>query len=212
MFENLRNAFKEAVDNFKTELGRDEVPETVDRLLAGMYSEATDAKAYVSGLEKDLASTRASAKRESAEAATCRRREGQAAQIADEETARVAGEFAAKHERRAEVLEAKAEAIRQELTVRRGELDEMLSKIKEARQQRDALASTTGRTEARDSMGKVDDLFSDFDRMEQKISGTQSEAEAASAFDEELGLDDSGKPVVDVEDRLEELKRRMGQE
>ena len=212
MFDNLRNAFKEAVENFKTELGRDEVPEAVDRLLAGMYSEATDAKAYVSGLERDLASTRASAKRETDEAATCRRREGQAAQISDEETARVAAEFAEKHERRAEVLEGKAEAIRQELLVRRAEVEEMFSKIKEARQQREALASTTGRTEARDSMGNVDDLFSDFDRMEQKISGTQSEADAASAFDEEMGLDDAGRPVVDVDDQLDELKRRMGQE
>ena len=212
MFENLRNAFKEAVENFKTELGRDEIPETVDRLLAGMYQEATDAKAYVSGLEADLQKTRKSAQKEAAEAATCRRREGQASKIGDEETARVAGEFAEKHERRVEVLEAKAEAIRQELEVRRSEVDEMLAKIKEARAQREALTSSAGRTEARDSMGKADELFSDFDRMEEKIQETQSEADAAAAFDAELGVDASGEPVVDVEDRLEELKRRMGQD
>ena len=36
MFDDLRNAFREAVQNFKDELDRDSVPENVDRLLAGM--------------------------------------------------------------------------------------------------------------------------------------------------------------------------------
>ena len=38
--------------------------------------------------------------------------------IGDEETARVASEYAAKHEERLEVLEQKAAALEQELTLR----------------------------------------------------------------------------------------------
>ena len=54
MFENLRTAFREAVDNFKDEMGRDQVPETVDRLLKGMVDEATDAKTRLRDLEKGI--------------------------------------------------------------------------------------------------------------------------------------------------------------
>ena len=38
MFENLRNAFREAVENFNKELSRDQVPETVDKLLKRINS------------------------------------------------------------------------------------------------------------------------------------------------------------------------------
>ena len=47
MFENLRNAFREALDNFNKELNRDDVPDVVDGLLRQMHEEATDAKAQL---------------------------------------------------------------------------------------------------------------------------------------------------------------------
>ena len=50
MFEDLRNAFREAVQNFKDELDRDSVPETVDRLLKGMIDEVTQARARLKSL------------------------------------------------------------------------------------------------------------------------------------------------------------------
>ena len=208
MFEKLRAAFREAVENFKTELNRDQIPETVDTLLAGMYREATEARAYVGKLEKDLATARARAKQEAEQADVCRRRQQQALRIGDEETVRVAEQFAEKHEQRAEVLEGKAEAILRELTVCRGDVDEMLEKIKAAREQGEALGATAGRTQARDSLGKADDLFDNFDRMGEKISGTESDAEAAEAFDREFGSGPA--PEDDLEERLAELKRRMG--
>ncbi len=52
MFENLRSAFREAVSNFKDELGRDEVPEAVDELLKGMQIEVTDCQTQVKSLEE----------------------------------------------------------------------------------------------------------------------------------------------------------------
>ena len=207
MFAKLRAAFREAVENFKTELNRDQIPETVDSLLAGMYREATDAKAYVSNLEKDLATARARAREESKQAEICRRRQKQALRIGDEETVRVAEDFAVRHEERAQVLEGKAEAILRELKVCRSDLDEMLEKIKVSRQEGEAMGATAGRTQARDSLGDADDLFRDFDRMGEKVSGTESDAEAAAAFDQEFG---SGPAREDnLEERLAELKRRM---
>ena len=207
MFAKLRAAFREAVENFKTELNRDQIPEKVDGLLGGMYREATDAKAYVGKLEKDLAAARARAQRESEQAEVCRRRRQQAERIGDEETVRVAEEFARKHEERAQVLEGKAEAILRELTVCRSDVDEMLEQIKVARRKSEALGATAGRTEARETLGRADDLFRDFDRMGEKVSGTESEAEAAAAFDREF---ESGPAREEnLEERLAELKRRM---
>ncbi len=207
MFAKLRAAFREAVENFKTELNRDQIPETVDGLLAGMYREATDAKAYVSKLEKDLGMARARAKKETQQAEVCRRRQQQAERIGDEETVRVAEEFATKHEERAQVMEGKAEAIVRELTVCRGDLDGMLEQIKVARQKADALGATAGRTGARETLGQADDLFHNFDRMGEKVSGSESEAEAASAFDREFESGPSREE--NLEERLAELKRRM---
>lgn len=214
MFENLRRAFKEAVDNFKTELGRDEVPEAVDKLLKGMADEATTAKANLEDLKSQLARARTKAKAESEEAETCRRREEMARSIGDEETATVAAEFAVKHQNRCDVLTEKADAIEAEIKLREAEFAEMLEQIKEARRNRAALAAQAGRTSARDSIQGADDLFGELDRMAEKIGGEEASAEAAESlfndadeFDEALG-EARREELLDA--RLEELKRRMG--
>ena len=206
MFDKLRAAFREAVENFKTELDRDQIPETMDSLLAGMYREATEAKAYVGKLEKDLATARARAEAEAREADICRRRQKQALRIGDDETVRVAEEFAVRHEERARVFEGKAEAILGELKVCRSDVDGMLEKIKTARKQSAALGATAGRTQARESLGTADDLFRDFDRMGEKLSGNESEAR--TAFDKEFGSGPA-RAEPSLEERLAELKRRM---
>ena len=54
MFDNLRRAFREAVDNFKDELGRDEIPEAVSRLLREMKREAADTKAEIRRLDEAI--------------------------------------------------------------------------------------------------------------------------------------------------------------
>ena len=87
MFENLRDAFREAISNFKEELERDRVPESVDRLLVGMRDEVTSAKVQVRELEDQLEKARAQADRERREAETARRRGRMARDIADDETA-----------------------------------------------------------------------------------------------------------------------------
>lgn len=216
MFENLRQAFREAVENFKEELSRDEIPEAVDRLLAGMQEEVTDAQAYLRHLEDDAEKALAGAEAEKQEARTCRRREKLAQEIDDEDTARVAREFAEKHEKRQAVLEAKARALTEEAKVREGEIREMLARIKEAREQRDSLAAAAGRSQARSSLREGEDLFDELDRMADRISDDERRAGAARDLDDDLGLGGSAgsdvPPAQDVETRLRELKRRMGRE
>jgi phage shock protein A len=216
MFENLRNAFREAVENFNKELVRDQVPETVDKLLKGMRDEVADAKVQLRELEDQITRTDAEVEREKAEVATARRRGKLAQDIGDAETVEIATQYAARHEERQRVLVQKAVALRQEVELRRTEVEEMLAKVKEAQVKRDSLAATAGRSGARESLGAADDLFSELDRMAEKIGGEDARARASEAMDDiDLGGDYDFEPpprAPDVEERLAELKRRMGQE
>jgi phage shock protein A len=216
MFENLRDAFREAISNFKDELNRDQVPEAVDRLLIGMRDEVADAKVRLKELADQISRAEAEAARERTEAETARRRGQMAKKIGDEETVKIATEYAAKHEERHKLLEEKVLALRNELAHREKEIAEMLAKLKEAKASRDALAATAGRSDARESIGAADDLFSELDRMAEKIGDEDARARAAEDMDF-LDLDEEDfasrpREEVDVDARLEELKRRMGRE
>jgi phage shock protein A len=211
MFENLRDAFREAVDNFKQELNRDDVPEAVDRLLRGMKEEAADAQALARGLEREIEITEKISQREARDAKTCRRREEMATRIGDPETARIAAEFAKKHEDKREVLDTKADVLRRELVLRKAEVVEMIDKIKQSQQDRDALAATAGRTGARSAIQGANDLFDELDRMAEKIDDTGSEARAGEEVWRALEGEDTTE-TVDFDARLAELKRRMDQD
>lgn len=228
MFEDLRAAFREALDNFNKELKRDQVPETVDRLLAGMKHELADEKAQVRGLEDELEKALAGSLREREAGATCRRREGMARGIGDEETAALAAQHAAKHEGHAAVLEKKAQAIREELDFRRRSIEEMGAQLAEATRKRGSLGATAGRTGARDALSEADDLFSELDRMAENMTGESSRGDAAEALDSfdvdvEVEVDEEPdfevsmdapppREQLDVDAALAELKRRMGRE
>lgn len=221
MFEELRAAFREALENFNKELSRDQVPETVDRLLVGMKNEIADEKAQVAGLEAQLEKTRAEIAHAREQSQTARRREAMARKIEDAETAELASQYAARQESRTEVLEKKAAALEEELQFRQRTVEEMFARFHEAKQKRDALGATTGRTGARRTLSEADELFSELDRMAEKIEGTRAEGEAAEAVDE-LDLDEPSEYHIDLEESprreeldvdaaLAELKRRMGQ-
>jgi phage shock protein A len=225
MFEALRQAFKDAIRNFRQELHRDEIPEEVDRIVSGMRNEAAEAKVRLRDLEDGIARARAEAQVEAKEADTCRRREQMARKIGDEETAKIAGEFAEKHERRRQVLEQKAQALEQELQLRRSEVDDMLGKIKEAERSRDTLSAAAGRTQARQSVRSGDALFDELDRMADLMGGSGSSKDRPSTDDvladldremDEKSYDDElsgqpSQPPVDFDQALAELKRRMNQ-
>jgi len=218
MFENLRQAFKEAADNFKEELNRDEVPDVVDGLLRQMHEEITDAQAHVHTLEAQIKKALQLAELEKKEVATCRRREDMARRIQDEETAKVAAEYAEKHEKRQSIQERKALALRAELEMKRREVTEMLAQFKEAKAKRETLAATSGRAEARTSLSGADDLFAQMDRMAEKIEGVDRQHEAEEELLADLGstgfppAPQGPSPEEEAEAKLRELKRIMGKE
>ena len=215
MFDNLRRAFREAVDNFNRELDRDAVPEAVDRLLKGMEREAVEAKSALEGLKKQLAVARKRSGEEARNAKVCERREAMARDIGAAETADLAAAYRKKHAARSGVLADKAKAIEAEIRLQEADFDEMLAQIRKARANRDRLVATAGRTRARDSLGG-DDLFGELDRMAERIVDGEAAAGAEEAlfadgrdFDERLG---ASRREEAIDARLEELKRRMGKE
>ncbi len=219
MFEDLRQAFREALDNFKDELNRDAVPGTVDRLLHGMVQEVTEAKSGLKATEADLAQTRLHVRAEEEHVATTSRRHTLATQIGDQETARIAGEYRERHAKRLEVFRQKEAALEQEVKLLSAEVEEMMAKVKEARSRRDSLTAESGRTQARESIGgESDDLFDTFKRMEAKIQGEEYSAEAAEEVGravDDLHIDLDAPPTrdeIDYDAVLAELKRRMGQD
>lgn len=225
MFENLRQAFRQAVENFHAELNRDSLPEATDRLLSAMSREVVDARLRLDELREEITRVRDEAKREEEAARTCVRREELAASIGDTETQEVARQFALRHLRRKEVLEEKAKVLEREVGDRGAELEEMMAQLKEARVRREAMSASAGRTGARESLREADDLFSQLDRMEDRIRDLESEAGAAEAMDElELGGAEDAIPRSpsasrsrapsdqELEARLAELKRRMSSE
>lgn len=217
MFEDLRDAFREALENFKHELHRDDVPPTVDRLLLAMQGELAQARDLVAALERQIAEARAQAEQDRTEEATCRRRAELASKVGDEETARIALEYAVRHERRRVVLERKVVALDEEKGLRVIELEEMTARIEDARSKRDHLAEAAGSGRADETLRAADDLFAELDRM---ASDAESEPERAraSAMDEiereyrDLRVDPWApipRKELDVDAALEELKRRM---
>jgi hypothetical protein len=216
MFESLRQAFREAVDNFRTELNRDRVPEAADRLLKAMEQELVSARSALSRLEEEVASVEAQARAEEEEARTCLRRESMALKIDDQETAKVARDFAAKHLRRKDLLQEKASVLKRELADREVEAAEMMEQLKSARVHRESLLASAGRTGARDQLQQAEDLFEEMDRMAERIQDMESRVDATGEVDELLDPAGSRRsappPVDDVDARLEELKRRMGRD
>lgn len=212
MLENLRRAFREAIENFRTELQRENVPDAVDAVLRRMRSELTDARAYLLRLREEVERTGTLADAEAREAETCRRRERLALHIQDTETAEIARRFAERHEGRRDVLRRKAAALREELELRTREIQEMEAKLREAQTRREDLIARSGRTDARSSIDAGDDLFAELDRMAEKILDEEHRAEALEELlEEDLKPSTPPRPAeLEIEEKLAELKRRMG--
>lgn len=213
MIDSLRDAFRQAVENFRSELNRDRVPEAADRLLRAMHSELVEFERQSLALEDDLVRTREEAAEEKRAAETCLRREEMAKEIGDEETAGVAREFAAKHLHRHDILRDKAAVLTRQLEDHQAALGEMKDQFGRARTQRESLSSTAGRTDARESMRDADRLFDEMDRIAEGLRDFDAQAEAARELDEALGDAPPGPPPgpsdAELEARLEALKRRM---
>ena len=190
MFDQLR-------DSLRSLSGR-LAPEERRRVASSMRDAMVFAKMSLQQLRDAIKVTEARLAKERAELETVRRRQGLAAGIGDAETVAVAERFASQHAERVAMLETKLMAQQQELTVGERELDEMSSQLRLAMSGIDPNAHGANATAARE----VDALLND------DLGGIGTGD----------GLDADPAPVrrtraereADAEDRLADLKRRMG--
>jgi hypothetical protein len=215
MLNDLRRLFRKSLEAFRAEVGVREPQDPVAELLSAMRRELVMAKAELPRYEEFLVRSKAELVKEKIALAECERRLTMAEKIRDEETVRIAGEFAARHRERILVLEQKATAAEAELGMRRREAEEMGMRYKEADANRFVLISrlrmSSTRTE-RETILESDDQFADFSRMEEKLERNSSYVDALGEL-EEIDSDSAAGPdtmATSVDERLEELKRRMG--
>ena len=168
-------------------------------VINGMKQALVLAKLGVEDLEQGVAVTRRKLDTERHGLETAARRKGLAAGIEDAETVALAGKFEGQHAERIAVLERKLEAQEAEAALARRDYDEMLVQLKAASAGAGSVgagAAPAGTTRAPtdEELGLPDDarLSSELDAMHRQRARAEKDAEATA--------------------RLEELKRRMGQE
>lgn len=135
MFEDLKQAWNEAVSNFWRELGQEGEPGHGDAprgQLAAMRHELGSAESELKRLDGEIGRARSAAQAERREVETCRRRRAMAEQIGDAETARLAASYAERAAERAAVLERKVEALEAELELRQRDVAEMKDAVDKA--------------------------------------------------------------------------------
>lgn len=182
MFEDWKKAWREAVDNFRRELSDDEG--TADSRTRAMQREFTSAENALDKLDGEIRRTRREAGEERENEQVCRRREDMAKKIDDDETVRIAAEFAVRHAERAAILERKVEVLEQERQLVERDLDSMKKVLAERGVSRPGL-NAEPQQELRQIFEERERENRDFSRLERE------ERERAAA------------------ERLEELKRKM---
>lgn len=213
MLDDLKKLFSRTWDSFLTEAGRREPEDQVAELLSAMRREMVEARAQLPLLEQNFGATQAQLERERKALDDTRRRGAMAERIGDAETVRVAREFEEKHARRVAVLEEKVRASKAEWELRQDEAREMMRRYKEADANRFVLVAEIRRQGARGrinaAMGHQSPVSDDFSRAEERIDDAAAYADAL----DDLSPDAPGgppPPVDDIEERLREIKRRMG--
>ncbi len=223
MFRKLKNAIDGALSALE---GRSGDAGNLDELLARMRQELIEAKAALPRLEQGIERLRRSQAEERRRAEDCVRRAGQAKEIGDVETLRLAVEYGERHRERARVYGEKIEAAEAELALQRRTVSEMTGQLKSAMTHRDVLKVRTRRSRSTEALrGGGGSAASRFDRMAEDIEDEAARAEAARELDDEFGaggtarfedLSRGGASDLDAEAlaelRLDELKRRMAEE
>lgn len=211
MLTDLKKLFERTWGAFVAEAGRREPEDQVAELLSAMRREMVDARATLPLLQENAAAAERELARERSALDDAVRRGGLAQKINDAETVRVACEFADRHRRRIAVLEETGRAARAEHELRGLEVQDMMRRYKEADLNRFALLNEMRRAQAgqrlRQAGAAADD---DFARATDRI---ESEAAYSDALEELSGMDPAPPPrssADDVEERLREMKRRLG--
>ena len=108
MFEDWKQAWRQAVENFQREAGLEGAPPRI----RAMERELTSAGGALLKLDDELVRTDRELGKEREAEQVCRRRGSLAEAVGDEETVRLATEFAERHAERAAVLERKLSVLR----------------------------------------------------------------------------------------------------
>src|SRR5919109_4245062 len=130
MFEGWKQAWRQAVENFQREV-RETQPGVPLRVRA-MERELASAGGALTKLEQEIKRARRDAEKERHEEAVCRRREGLAHAAGDDETVRIAVEFALRHAERAQLLERKVAVLEDERALLGRDVAEMRRMLNEA--------------------------------------------------------------------------------
>jgi phage shock protein A len=213
MLNELRRVFRQSVAAFRAELGTREPEDEVAELLTAMRRELVAARAAIPEYEARVTRTRAELERERDALTQCERRGTLAEGIGDPETARIAAEFAARHRARIGVLEQTAAAAAAELDLRVREADEMKARYQQADANRFALLAElrrVGRARRLRTLADDDETTAAWSRMEEKVERDAAFVDALDDLDESPpgGVEDPGA----IEERLRELKRRLGRD
>ena len=213
MLNEILSVFKRSVAAFREELSTREPEDQVAELLAAMRKELVAARAAIPEFEADLARTRADLAAERDALAQCERRRDLATRIGDTETVRIAEEFAGKHRVRIDVLVQKVIAAEAELDLQRREAEEMKKRYQEADANRFALLAQIRRTSTTERMRQStsgEGVFADWSRMEERVEQEISFVEALEEVEGRPPPPPRRDDPAAVEERLRELKRRMG--
>jgi hypothetical protein len=128
MFEDWKQAWREAVENFRRELDDSEAGGNVSAHIRAMRRDIASVRGALGKLDAEVSQARRDAVTEREAEEVCRRREGLARNVGDEETVRIAVTFATRHAERAGILERKVEVLLAE----RGVLARDLAGMEEA--------------------------------------------------------------------------------
>jgi phage shock protein A len=198
MFEDWKRAWRQAVDNFQREMqaGDEQAPPSV----RAMERELVSASGALGKLDDEIRRTRRELDAERESEAVCRRRETLARNAGDEETTRIAVEFAARHSERAEVLGRKLAVLEDERSLLQRDLGDMRRMVSDATATQGTGTGTAGTASAGSAgsgaggtAGPNDPLYD----------------EQAAARDRAFSRLEQEARERAAAERLEELKRRM---
>ena len=129
VFDEFKRAWRQTVDNFWRELNAPEA----DGDGRGVYREVASVRNQLEELDVALGRARQRRAEEVEQVEACARRERLARKIGDLETARVAADYRARHQERADVLGRKLEALEAERRLCARDLEEMERALQEGR-------------------------------------------------------------------------------
>jgi hypothetical protein len=199
MFEDWKQAWRQAVENFQREIADGEAG--APPRVKAMERELASAAGALLRLDDEIRRTRREIETELQAEEVCRRRERLAREVLDEETVRIAVEFAVRHAERAAVLQRKVSVFEDERALLARDVAEMRRVIAQAPQARAGVHAgpDDGSTGAGGAASSAED----------------GRAAPPDPADEERSTRDFSRLERDARERaaaerLEELKRRMG--